>query len=144
MHTKTNIDHFDFHSFMREHYDDFVIIVSGSCFYDSHTGSYAYQTRYQDKRSLTRSKSFDSLSSPNRAMLEASLAACQRIQIPNKELFIVSPCPLGFKKGEKAKGPNADLVIEIFRICNEKDLIINSIAIDAGGQLIKDILANKI
>ena len=143
MHTKVNIKSFDFCSFMSEHFNDFVVIVSGSCFYDSHTGSFSYQTRYTGKKSLTRSRNFDVLSSPNRAMLEAALAACQRIQIPNRDVFIISPCPLGFKKGEKSKGPNADLVTEIFRVCEEKKLSINSIAIDAGGQLIKDILANK-
>ena len=144
MHTRINIRNFDLCSFMDEHHDDFIVFVSANWFYATQTGSYSYQTRYEGNHTLTRSKSLEVVSSPNRSMLEAALAACRRIQIRNKTVFIISPSPLGFKKGEKSKDPNADLVNEIVGVCTEKQLKINSVAIEGGGQLIKDILANKL
>jgi len=142
MYSIVNHNDFDFNKFMKEHQNDLVVVVSGSCLYDTHTGSYFYQTRYNGKKTLTRTKSFSELRSPNRAMLEAVFDACQRIQMQHKEIFILSSTPLGFKTGAKLKGSNADLISKIFKVCIEKNLKFNSVAIDGGSFLIKGILAN--
>jgi hypothetical protein len=64
-----------------------------------------------------------------------------RIQMCEKDVYVLSPTPLGFKK---CKGPNEEIINKIFRISEEKKLNFHSIAISNGGKLIRDILDNKI
>ena len=141
MHTKIELSEFNFTSFMHEHMHDLVIIVGGSWYYESHAGSYEYQTRLGVRKSATRRGNLAISSSSNHAMLEAVLAAIKRIQLQNKTIFVLSPTPLGFKK---RKGPNEHIINLIFDLCTEKELVLNSLAINNGGQLIRNILDNKL
>ena len=141
MHTKVELLQFHINAFLQEHSEALVVVVNGSWYYDTHTGDYAYQTRLGERRSSTRIGQLTNSSSSNHAMLEGVLAAFMRIQMCEKDVYVLSPTPLGFKK---CKGPNEEIINKIFRISEEKKLNFHSIAISNGGKLIRDILDNKI
>lgn len=73
-------------------------------------------------------------------MLEAILDACQQIKLQDKQLFVLSPTQLGFKKAERGNGPNADIIKQILGVCREKNIEICTIYISYGGDFIREFL----
>ena len=140
MHTKIDLSDFCYDDFRNEHCEDLIIIVSGSWYYETHTGIYEYQTRLGDLHSSTRKGHLALSSSSTHAMLEGVLAAIERIKLDKRSVYVLSPTPLGFKK---RKGPNEELLNRIFDACTQKKLDFHSIAISNGGQFIRNLLDNK-
>ncbi len=131
---------FDYQSFLTEHFTDFVIIVSGSWKYEDEMGSYKHRTIYGNRSTAIRERRFAQIKSPNMAMLEAVLDACERIQIDGKQIFVLSPTPLGFRSAEKRKGVNEMFIQKIFQVCSEKNLVLNALSLHNGGEFVRDLL----
>lgn len=140
MYTKVELKDFNIYEFIQEHKKDLITVVTGSWYPENHTGSYLYRTIYENRITKLRQKDFESIKSSNRVMLEAILDACQQIKLQDKQLFVLSPTQLGFKKAERGNGPNADIIKQILGVCREKNIEICTIYISYGGDFIREFL----
>lgn len=84
---KIPVNQFDFQNFLNQHRNEFVVLVTGSWDYITHTGSYTYQTNYCGK-SIIRTKQLKDLKSSNLAMLLAIEDACLQIKLKRYRCFI--------------------------------------------------------
>ncbi len=140
MYTKVELKDFNIYEFLQEHKKDLITVVTGSWYPENHTGSYLYRTIYENRITKLRQKDFESIKSSNRVMLEAILDACQQIKLQDKQLFVLSPTQLGFKKAERGNSPNADIIKQILGVCREKNIEICTIYISCGGDFIREFL----
>ncbi len=140
MYTKVELKDFNIYEFLQEHKKDLITVVTGSWYPENDTGSYLYRTIYENRITKLRQKDFESIKSSNRVMLEAILDACQQIKLQDKQLFVLSPTQLGFKKAERGNGPNADIIKQILGVCREKNIEICTIYISYGGEFIREFL----
>lgn len=139
---KISVNQFDFQNFLNQHRNEFVVLVTGSWDYITHTGSYTYQTNYCGK-SIIRTKQLKDLKSSNLAMLLAVEDACSQIKLRDIDIYILSPAELGFRKGVSGKGANRETVQRIFEICSEKYMNFHSIVLLGGGDAVKEWLHLK-
>ena len=129
-------------TFVAEHPEDYVLFVTGGWNFCDRTAYYQVLLCYGQHRK----KIFEELkeqNSPNAAMLIGTMHACSLLKKEGKKLYLVTPTPLGFKKGLKGKGPNSDLVRGVLGVCAEKKIELVDIDLHDGGELIREIINGK-
>ena len=132
-----NVTEFKCDSFVKENENDFVVFVTGSCDYNTHKGSFKYQTNYKG-RAIAREEKLDYVKSSNVAMLLAIKDALQKIKLENENVWIIAPTKLGFTRAQKSA--NAQLVSDIREICESKRLKIQVKEIEGIAQEIKKMI----
>ena len=140
---KLEVNEFDAAAFVAAHPKDYVIFISGGWNFDDRTAYYQALLCYGQHRK-TISERLKEQNSPNSAMLVGATHACSLLKKEGSKLYLISPTPLGFKKGRKGKGPNVDLVQGVLGICAGKKIEVVDMDINKGGEIIRGIINGEV
>lgn len=134
---------FDAASFVAEHPDSYVIFVTGGWSFFDLTAYYQCLLCFGGYRKKIQNQ-LKEQKSPNAAMLIGAMDACYLLRKEGTTLYLISPTALGFKKGMKGKGPNADLIHGVLGLCAEKKIDVIDMDLHNGGDMIREIINGKI
>lgn len=134
---------FDPAAFVAAHPGQYVIFVSGGWNFSDRTAYYDCLLCFDGHRKRIH-KVLKEQSSPNAAMLIGAMHACSLLKKESTMLYLIAPTALGFKKGLKGKGPNADLVNGVLGLCAEKKIEVVDMDLFAGGDLIRNVIEGKV
>lgn len=140
---KLDANQFDAAAFVAEHPEDYVVFLSGGWNYVDRTAYYQALLCYGQYRKKI-SEHLKEQKSPNAAMLIGAMHACSLLKKEGTKLYLISPTALGFKKGMKGKGPNADLVQGVLGLCAEKKIELVDIDLHDGGDLVREIINGRV
>lgn len=143
MENAMNATDFDAAAFVQTHSNSYVVFITGGWNYTTNEAYYQCLLCYGYHRKRIE-RNFEILRSPNVAMLHGVIDACSLLKKENTDLLLITPTALGFKKGAKGKGVNASLVQEVLQICEKKKIKVQDLALQNGGQLIRDIVEEKV
>lgn len=134
---------FDLSDFIKERYSSYILFVTGGSNYKNNNGHYSYVLLYKNNK-FFNCKNFDYVKSPNVAIIKGTIDALKHINIHNKKLYIVDASQIGFKGALKGKGINYELIKEILKLCEEKNIEYEEVFIHGGGELLRNIIRNYI
>lgn len=115
------------------------ILVTASYYNETGKGAYRCLLLYKQHKKLLEGN-FESVMSPNHAMVLGLIEAVKHINIHGVNVCIISGIYVGFKGAMKNKGLYAKEVNELVDIVEKQGNTISSIAITDGMDIIKKII----
>lgn len=134
------VNEVDFEEINSKYSDTICIYVSGG--YDSteSTGHYVVLIKKFAKFKLIKKDAIN-ISTANRALIYSIIDSLDYISDNNEmEITVFVATSLGFKKADRNKGPNVDLILELFDKVTKKNLKITCVEMLGKSQEIKDYI----
>ena len=123
--------------------DEVVIFVTGGANTHESVGYYEYAAFNSTWNTVKRGE-ISNIKSANRSMLTGILKAVEEINLPNITTYtVVVSISLGFKRGKKGSGVNADLIQSILNNVSSKQCTFNVIECTGCAVFIKEIISRR-
>lgn len=134
------LDEVDFEEINSKYLNTICIYVSGGYDYTESTGHYHVLIKKHAKFKRIKKEAINT-TSPNRAMICSIIDSLDYISDNNEmDITIFIATSLGFKKANKNKGPNVDLIFQLFDKVKKKNLKVTCVEILGKSQEIKDYI----